>query len=140
MSADPQRGNITTRISAKLRRELGAAAKEHGQSVSAEIEDRLEQSLLLEPLQSIAWAYSRMLNRYIELQIAKLEIRPGDTVVVSVPERLSVNQVEELRQRLAEQIGRDKQILLLTWGLTLASLSPAEIAAQARTADAEAAE
>jgi hypothetical protein len=64
----------------------------------------------------------------ITVQIAKLELKPGDTLVVSIDEYLSNDQVQAIKDHLESFLPDGAKAMVLSRGVTVAKLSTPEAA------------
>lgn len=66
----------------------------------------------------------------LEFKIARLDLRPGDIVVLKSPKAISKQQADGMRQIIPEALGGHKA-LILDNGMDIAVLTAAEIAERA---------
>lgn len=65
----------------------------------------------------------------LAVDVARLEVKPGDCVVVTMRERLTVQQRAALRAEVSQVVPNGARILVLDGGMGLAVLAPHEIKA-----------
>lgn len=67
------------------------------------------------------------MDNNIPYLVEKLELTPEDIIVLSTDMMLSMEQVNLLRDAFRKQIPYENRILILTSGLKLSILTPAQI-------------
>lgn len=67
----------------------------------------------------------------LELRIARLELGPGDMIILQADKILSREQADRIREYVRLAVGNDRRVLLLSGGIELSVLTKTEIDARA---------
>ena len=59
---------------------------------------------------------------WLKLKVAKLRLKPGDIVLVKTELQLNQEQVYALRERISETLRVQNEIVVLSWGIDVATL------------------